>query len=311
MLTKTGAKLMDFGLAKATPVTAPPPSSGLTATVASPAGSHPLTAQGTVVGTFQYMSPEQLEGKDADARSDIFASRRCSVRNDHREAGISGQEPDEPHVGNSGKRSGANFDHQPAGATLLDHIVRRCLAKNPEERWQSAQDLKLELEWLRQAGSQASAPALARGKRTSSAVLVLAAALVLAVILLAVGYFLFPSKPAPAIWANLNLGGELIDEEGDFALSPDGQKVAYVAATPQGNLKLWVRDLKSPKSQSLEGTEASEFPFWSPDSQSIAFFSLGKLKRINANGEGLQSICDAVNGRGGAWNREGTIVFRT
>jgi len=309
MLTKTGAKLMDFGLAKATPVMAPPPSSGLTATVASPAGSHPLTAQGTVVGTFQYMSPEQLEGKDADARSDIFAFGAVLYEM------ITGKRAFQGKSQMSLMSAILERDPEPISTInppappLLDHIVRRCLAKNPEERWQSAQDLKLELEWLRQAGSQASAPALARGKRTSSAVLVLAAALVLAVILLAVGYFLFPSKPAPAIWANLNLGGELIDEEGDFALSPDGQKVAYVAATPQGNLKLWVRDLKSPKSQSLEGTEASEFPFWSPDSQSIAFFSLGKLKRINANGEGLQSICDAVNGRGGAWNREGTIVF--
>ncbi len=309
MLTKTGAKLMDFGLAKATAVMAPPPSSGLTATVANPVGGHPLTAQGTVVGTFQYMSPEQLEGKDADARSDIFAFGTVLYEM------ITGKRAFQGKSQMSLMSSILEKDPEPISVVsplappLLDHIVRRSLAKNPEERWQSAQDLKLELEWVRQVGSQASTPGFAGSKRKSGTVLTLAAVLVLAAILLAGGYFLFPSKPAPAIWANLNLGGELIDEEGDFALSPDGQRVAYVAATPQGNLKLWVRDLRSPKSQSLEGTEAAEFPFWSPDSQSIAFFSLGKLKRINANGEGLQSICDAVNGRGGTWNREGTVIF--
>jgi serine/threonine protein kinase/roadblock/LC7 domain-containing protein len=308
MLTKAGTKLMDFGLAKATSVVTPP-SSGLTATVASPAGSHPLTAQGMVVGTFQYMSPEQVEGNDADARSDMFAFGAVLYEMATGKRAFPGKSSLSVMSAILEKEPEPISTINPLTPVLLDHIIRRCLAKNPEERWQSAQDLKLELEWVRQAGSQASAPALAVGKRKSSRVLVLAVALGLTAILVVLGYFLFPSKPAPAIWAKLNLAGEMVDEEGNFALSPDGQKVAYVAATPEGNLKLWVRDLRSPKAQSLEGTEAAEFPFWSPDSQSIAFFQPGKLKRIDATGERLQSVCDAVNGRGGAWNREGTIVF--
>jgi serine/threonine protein kinase/roadblock/LC7 domain-containing protein len=308
MLTKTGAKLMDFGLAKAIP-SITPPTSGLTATMASPAGGHPLTAQGMVVGTFQYMSPEQVEGKEADARSDIFAFGAVLYEMATGKRAFQGKSQLSVMSAILEKEPEPISTVNPLTPPLLDHIVRRCLAKIPEERWQSAQDLKLELEWVRQAGSQASTPALAGGKRKSSNVLVLAAALALAATLLALGYSLLPPKPAPAMWANLNLAGELIDEEGNFALSPDGQKVAYVAATQEGNLKLWVRNLRSPKAQPLEGTEGVEYPFWSPDSQSIAFFAASKLKRVDANGERLQSICDAVNGRGGAWNREGTIVF--
>jgi serine/threonine protein kinase len=308
MLTKTGAKLMDFGLAKTAAVVTPP-SSGLTATMASPAGSHPLTAQGMVVGTFQYMSPEQVEGKEADARSDIFAFGAVLYEMTTGKRAFQGKSQLSLMSAILEKDPDPISTINPLTPPLLDHIVRRCLAKNPEERWQSAQDLKLELEYLRQAGSQASTPALASGKRKSSRVLALAVGLVLAAALLALAYLLFSPKPAPALWANLNLSGELIDEEGNFALSPDGQKVAYVAATSEGNLKLWIRNLRSPKAQALEGTDDAEFPFWSPDSQSVAFFTPGKLKRVDANGEHLQSICDTPNGRGGAWNSEGTIVL--
>jgi serine/threonine protein kinase len=308
MLTKTGAKLMDFGLAKAT-IPATPPSSGLTATIATPVGSHPLTSQGMVVGTFQYMSPEQVEGKEADARSDIFAFGAVLYEMATGKRAFAGRSQMSIMSAILEKEPEPISTINPVTPPLLDHIVRRCLAKIPDERWQSAQDLKLELEWVRQAGSQASVPALAGGKRKSSRVMVLAAALALAAAVLTLGYFLFSPKPAPVIWANLNLTGDLVDEEGNFALSPDGQKVAYVAATQEGAVRLWVRDLKSPKAQTLEGTDGVEFPFWSPDSHSIAFFAFGKLKRVDATGERSQSICDAVNGRGGAWNREGTIVF--
>jgi serine/threonine protein kinase/Tol biopolymer transport system component len=308
MLTKTGAKLMDFGLAKAT-FPATQPSSGLTATIATPAGSHPLTAQGMVVGTFQYMSPEQVEGKEADARSDIFAFGAVLYEMTTGKRAFQGKSQMSVMSAILEKEPEPISTINPLTPPLLDHIVRRCLTKIPEERWQSAQDLKLELEWVQQAGSQASTPALAHSKRKSSMVLVLASALALVAILLALGYFLLAAKPAAATWANLNLTGDLVDEEGNFALSPDGQKVAYVAATQEGKLRLWVRDLKSPKAQPLEGTEGVEFPFWSPDGQSVGFFALGKLKRVDANGERLQSICDSVNGRGGTWNREGTIVF--
>jgi len=308
MLTKTGAKLMDFGLAKEV-VVAAPPSSGLTATMANPAGSSPLTARGTVVGTFQYMSPEQVEGKEADARSDIFAFGAVLYEMTTGKRAFQGKSQMSLMSAILEKDPEPISALNPLAPPLLDHIVRRCLAKNPEERWQSAQDLKLELDWVRQAGSQTGRPALAGSKPKSIRALLLTVVGVLAATLLALGYFFFSSKPAPTIWANLNLSGEIMDEEGNISISPDGQKVAYVAATPQGSLKLWVRNLTSPKAQPLEGTEAAEFPFWSPDSHTIAFFAEGKLKRIDSNGEGMQSICDASNGRGGSWNRDGTIIF--
>ncbi|MGA2857940.1 MAG: protein kinase [Candidatus Sulfotelmatobacter sp.] len=308
MLTKTGATLMDFGLAKAVPAVGTP-SSGVTATMATPAGSSPLTAHGTVVGTFQYMSPEQVEGKDADARSDIFAFGAVLYEMTTGKRAFQGKSTMSIMSAILERDPEPISTINPLAPPLLDHIVRRSLAKNPEERWQSAQDLKLELEWIRQAGSQTGTPVLTAKKSKLKGVLVLSSALLLAAILLALGYFFFPSKAAPAIWANLDLSGELMDEEGNISLSPDGQKVAYVAATPQGSLKLWVRNLASAKAQPLEGTDAAEFPFWSPDSHTIAFFAGGKLKRIDASGEGMQSICDAGNGRGGSWNRGGTIVF--
>ncbi len=308
MLTKAGAKLMDFGLAKAIPVMTAS-SSGLTATVATPAASNPLTAQGTVVGTFQYMSPEQIEGREADARSDIFAFGAVLYEMVTRRRAFQGKSTMSLMSAILEKEPESISAINPLAPPLIDHLVRRCLAKNPEERWQSALDLKLELEWIKQAGSETGTAVPAAKKRKLSALLWLSSALVLAAILLAFGYFFFRPKPAPLIWANLNLSGELMDEEGNISLSPDGQKVAYVAATPQGSLKLWVRNLASAKAQPLEGTDSPEFPFWSPDSRSIAFFAGGKLKRIDAGGEGMQSICDASNGRGGSWNREGTIIF--
>lgn len=307
MLTNTGAKLMDFGLAKVPSIM--PSSSGATATVATPGGSQPLTAQGMVVGTFQYMSPEQVEGKDADARSDIFALGAVLYEMATGKRAFHGR-------GQASIMSAILEDEpepivaiNPLMPPLLEHVILRCLTKNPEERWQSAQDLKLELEWLRQIGSQTGTPALTGGKRKLKKVLVLAATLALAAIIVGLGYVPFLPKPTTGMWVNLNLSGELIDEEGNFALSPDGQKVAYVAAAQEGNLKLWVRNLRSPKAQLIEGTDGPEYPAWSPDSQSIAFFAESKLKRVDANGERLQPISDAPGGRGVTWNREGTIVF--
>src|SRR5271169_217555 len=192
MLTKSGAKLMDFGLAKPV-LPASPPSSGMTATMATPAGSHPLTAQGMVVGTFQYMSPEQVEGKEADARSDIFAFGAVLYEMATGKRAFEGKTQLSLMSAILEKEPEPMATANPLTPPLLDHVLRRCLAKNPEERWQSAQDLKLELEWVRQSGSQASMPVIAAGKSKSSRVMVLTAVLALALVtmLVALGFFLF------------------------------------------------------------------------------------------------------------------------
>ena len=164
MLTKTGAKLMDFGLAKATTASAPPASS-LTATLAAPQADQPLTARGTVVGTFQYMSPEQIEGKEADARSDIFALGGALYEMATGKRAFEGKttasviaavlERDPPPISAV----------QPMSPPALDRVVKTCLAKDPDERFQTVHDVKLQLKWIVEGGSQAGAPAPVAARR--------------------------------------------------------------------------------------------------------------------------------------------------
>src|SRR5271156_4934620 len=159
MLTKTGAKLMDFGLAKAVN----PPSSassGLTATLASPVGSHPLTTQGTVVGTFQYMSPEQVEGKEADARSDIFALGALLYEMATGKRAFEGKTAASAMAAVLERDPAPISSLQPATPLAFERLVRTCLAKDPDDRWQTAHDVKLQLKQIAEGGSQTSAPAI-------------------------------------------------------------------------------------------------------------------------------------------------------
>ena len=312
MLTKTGAKLMDFGLAKAS-IASPNVTSGLTATLTTPVGSSPLTAQGTVVGTFQYMAPEQVEGKEADTRSDVFALGAVLYEM------VTGKRAFEGKTAASAMAAVLERDPapisllRPASPTALERLIKTCLDKDPDERWQTAHDVKLQLKQIAEGGSQAgvtalssaSVPVAGAGKSRYLGWALLALAIAAAA---AVGYFAHVPRPSPPVWGGLNLSGEL-GEEGSFALSSDGSRLAYVAADPQGRIVLWVRRLDSPKGQPLDGTEGLEYPFWSADSRNLGFFAEGKLKRIEATGQNLETVCDAPNGRGGTWNRDGVIVF--
>jgi Tol biopolymer transport system component len=312
MLTKTGAKLMDFGLAKAFVVSADA-SSGLTATIATPAGSHPLTAQGMVVGTFQYMAPEQVEGKEADARSDIFALGAVLYEMTTGKRAFEGKTAASAMAAVLEREPGPISSLQPTTPPALDRLVKTCLDKDPDERWQTAHDVKLQLRQISDGGSRAGAtgssaavvlPAPRNGRRYlqwALGVLTIAAAV-------AAGFFARPPRTAPPVWGGLNITGQL-GEEGSFVLSGDGSRLAYVAADPQGRVLLWVRKLDSPKGLPLDGTAGVEYPFWSADGHSIGFFADGKLKRIEADGQNLQTVCDASNGRGGTWNKDGVIVF--
>ena len=300
MLTPTGAKLLDFGLAKPVAML-----SGITLT-ADAMTSTPMTQEGTIVGTFQYMSPEQVEGKELDGRSDIFSlgavlyemvtgKRAFPGRSLLSVASAILEKEPEPMV--------AEKAMTPRG---LDHVLRKCLAKAPDERWQSAADLASELRWIREAES-AEQPTTATGPGKQWGRWVVAG-LVACALLAGAGLGWWSKNTGPkqtTFYASpFQLGAN------GLALSPDGKMVAMVAYWDQGNrYMIWKYRLGESLPAIVEGTDGASNPFWSPDGQSIAFFAQGKLKRTDIGGKSIQVICDAPNGRGGTWNRDGVMVF--
>jgi len=304
MLAKAGAKLLDFGLAKG----------GVTPAVNltdMPTASKSLTAEGKVVGTFQYMSPEQAEGKEVDARSDIFSFGAVLYEMATARPAFEGKtqaslaaailERDPPPVSSL----------VPESPPVLDRIVKLCLAKDREERWQSAQDLKLELAWLAEGASTGGAPGAAGSKERPRERLAwgAAAALFLLAVVLAMIHWRSAPPPIPVIRASLlpTAGSSFVPY--NFALSPDGTRLAYVAAGPDGRSTLWVRLLSAATAQQVSGTEDAAYPFWAPDSRRIGFFGEGKLKTVSTAGGAVKVLCEAPVGRGGSWNRDGTIIF--
>jgi eukaryotic-like serine/threonine-protein kinase len=315
MLTKTGAKLMDFGLAKAA-MPEKPPSSGLTATLMSPGGSHPLTAQGTVVGTFQYMSPEQVEGKDADARSDIFALGAVLYEMATGKRAFAGKTTASVVAAIMASDPQPISSVRPMSPQALDRVVKTCLAKDPDERFETVHDVKLQLKWIVEGGSQAGVPAsVAVHGKNRERILWAASALLLVACgaLLAIHFGQSKTErqaihayiPAPEK-STFAFSGDLT---GPLVVSPDGTRLVFAARDGEGKQLLWVRPLESAASQPLGGTEGATYPFWSADSRFIGFFAEGKLKKIEARGGPAQVLCDAIDGRGGTWNREDIIVF--
>ena len=312
MMTKSCAKLMDFGLAKAAPSIASS-SSSLTMTLSTPAGSHPLTAQGSVVGTFQYMSPEQLEGKEADARSDIFALGAVLYEMATGKRAFEGKTTASVIAAVLAAEPQPISVIQPMSPPALDRVVKTCLAKDPDERFQSVHDVKLQLRWIAEGGSQASAPAQAAVQRNTRDRLawIVAAAAVFAALALA----FIRREPVPE--ARLVRSTILPPDNGTFVflgrtsgpmLSPDGRNVVFLARVA-GVTQLWVRGLDSFQPHPLAGTEDAYGAFWSPDSRNIGFFAQGKLKRIAAAGGPAVILCDVDQARGGNWNRQDIILF--
>jgi Tol biopolymer transport system component len=304
MLTKTGVKLLDFGLAK---VRAAGAVAGATAL---PTETAPLTGEGTILGTLQYMAPEQLEGKEADARTDIFAlgaviyematGRKAFEGKSHASliAAILEREP--PAISTL----------QAMASPALDHVVRTCLAKEPEMRWQGAHDVLVELKWIAEGGAASQAPAggTTRFRKrewlgwVAATCLFAALAMTLAIVYL---------RPVPegrvvqfevALPEKATLGGY------DYpVISPDGQHVA-VSFTSAGQSRIWLRALNSSAMTSLAGTEGGVFPFWSPDSRQIAFSTESAVKKVSLTGGAPQTIC---NGKFAprAWSRNGVILL--
>ncbi len=311
MLTKSGAKLLDFGLAKLRQ--AAPPVEVQGSEVATAINS--ITARGSIVGTLQYMAPEQLEGKDTDARTDIFAlgaviyemATGMKAFDGKSQASIIAKilETDPPPI-----RS-----FHPMTPAALDRVVRTCLAKDPDNRLQSVQDLKLELEWMRDAGAEPSASAVVPprpGWRRALPWALFATALILAVFawLLRSG----ANNPDPMELTRLQIALPTkppLHLTGGLALSPDGRQLAFIATNADGVPRVWIRALNSLEIRPLPGADSvGSTMFWSPDSRFLAFDAGGKLQKIDVSGGPAETVCNLkLMAVGGSWNKSGNIIF--
>jgi serine/threonine protein kinase len=322
MLTAGGAKLMDFGLAKPLGVQAASgsgsaPSFTAAATMSGPSPLTPLTTAGSVIGTIQYMSPEQIEGKEADARSDIFAFGAVLYEM------TAGKRPFAGKSQISLASSILESEPEPVGKLkpstppAFEHVVTTCLQKNPDERYLAAHDIKLELQWI--AADRSTAPAAAPVELARSIVrqrLGRSVALILAITVgMVAGSFLkAPAPSAHSIRTVINPPEKTtFDLTGDSAgppvTSPDGTSLAFAATGTDGRTALWVRATNVVGARELPGTEGATFPFWSPDNRSLGFFADGKIKTVDLEGGSTQIVCDAPLGRGGAWGPGEVILF--
>jgi eukaryotic-like serine/threonine-protein kinase len=311
MLTKTGAKLMDFGLAKQTG----PAQLGARPSEMA-AEQSKLTNAGVVVGTFQYMAPEQLEGKDTDARTDIFALGETIYEMVTGKPAFSGESRATLIAAILTLEPTPITQIQPLTPPALQRIVTKCLAKDPDDRWQSACDLASELKWLLESGPQTaihSSPACAQSH--GGKIMWALATLVLCGLTVLVSEYLRPTaRPASVILSAIPLDDSAFPIwTGDFAgpavMAPDGSALAFVSTREQGASVLWVRKLNALRGHALAGTDGAIFPFWSADSHSLGFFAGGKLKTVSVDGGTPSEVCDAPGARGGTWNDKGTILF--
>jgi Tol biopolymer transport system component len=304
MLTKSGAKLLDFGLARATGLAASP------GDLSSPTMSRPLTAEGTIVGTYQYMSPEQLEGKEADARSDLFslgavlyemATGRRAFEGRSQASLIASILKESP------KPISAVVSVAPAA---LDRVVLRLLEKDPDDRYQTARDVLLELRWIADMGSRAGVPAQVALRRKSRERLAWALAGVgLAAALALGGAALLNRRPPPEpirFFDDVPQGITFIDTP---KISPNGHFIAFTASDTTGVFRLWLRALGSLTAQPIPGTEGAGRPCWSPDSRFLAYMSENRLRKISVQGGPPQTVCESGSRGDGTWGRAGIILF--
>jgi Tol biopolymer transport system component len=309
MITKSGVKLLDFGLAKAMAPAVPAPD--LTAQPTAAARSN-LTEAGMIVGTFQYMAPEQLEGKPVDARTDIFALGAVLYEMATGRKAFAGASRASLITAIMSSEPASVSSMQPTAPPALDRLVKTCLAKDPDERWQSAADLARELRWIGDAprASTAEEPASA-GRRLGW---LAATVLVVATIALSALLLTRRTPVAPVLRASIlpPPGSEFVSmliEAGPVEISPDGSRLVFTARKGEGPNLLWVRSLADSLVRPLAGTEGAYRPFWSPDGRFIGFFADRFLKKIDVNGGPVFKLAEITDARGGTWNREGVILF--
>ena len=302
MLTKSGVKLLDFGLAKALQ-----PETPVDSLTSAPTAQKDVTREGTILGTLSYMAPEQLEGKKADARTDIFALGATLYEMATGQKAFSGATQaslistilrDDPRPVSQVQRM---------APPALDRVVKTCLEKDPEDRWQSAGDVRKELKWIAEGSTSAAAPAAGGRARRETLAWAIAA---LAVVLGAAAVLRSRRPQAPEELTRFTIpppsGQSFLPVMG---LSPDARRLAFLLQDEGGKHAIGVRRLDSLETRPLAGTEDARGMVWSPDGREIAFFSEGRLKRIGADGGPVQTICESGGAFSGAWSREGTILF--
>jgi serine/threonine protein kinase len=308
LIVRSEVKLLDFGLAKFRE--APVFAAGTTATL-------PLTIEDTLAGTPQYMAPEQLERKKVDTRSDLFAfgcvlyemlTGRPAFTGGSAASVIAAVLRTEPEP---------LPRHQPGIPVALARIVDRCLAKDPDQRWQTARDLKAELEWLDKEMFLDPPPAAQprSTKRLFSTAALSALGIAISAMWVGAHYRGTEANPIAMRFVEPPPGGATYDNQSasvrvpQIGLSPDSRYLAFVAMKPSQPAMLWIRKIGESTATMLPNTEDATSPFWSPDSRNIGFFARGKLLRIDRNGGPVQQLADVTDSRGGTWGKNDVIVF--
>jgi Tol biopolymer transport system component len=305
MITKAGAKLLDFGLAGTGEAAGAGEVLSTLRTL-----DKPLTEAGTILGTFQYMAPEQLEGHPADARTDIFALGTLLYEMATGRRAFTGQSRTSLIAAIVSSQPPPISSIQEMSPPALDHVIRKCLEKDPEDRWQSARDVMAGLQWIAEGGSRVGLPAVVIGRRRVRERAAWAAFALAS--LAAVGFGIAWARRAPAQPSLVRFAVAMPDKLGSVgppALSPDGRTLAFDAGEPGGRRQIWIRSLDQLEPRPLPGTEGALRPIWSPDSRFVAFVAGGKLRKVDIAGGPPQTICDAPTGADGSWSSEGVILF--
>ena len=304
-----GAKLLDFGLSAMRSAT----DAALAQLATEPMR---LTAEGAIVGTLHYLPPERLDGREADGRADIYAFGVILHEM------LSGRRPfDEPTqarlIAAILKGEPAPLDPPPGTPAELHTIARLSLARDPDDRWQSIGDVAKMLKAVAArlgTASRESAATTPRYRRT------LVPALMAIAIAGSAAAVVWRSRPVPAPEPLVSFlvpppdGGSLgltdsSVQTAQFAVSPDGRAIAFVASSADGRRRLWIRSVDNVEPRPLDHSDGATYPFWSPDGRHIAFFADAHLKRMPARGGPAETVCEATNGRGGTWNAQDDIVF--
>jgi eukaryotic-like serine/threonine-protein kinase len=318
MLTRSGAKLMDFGLSRASGLAGPGGTSGLSgAMTQSPTVAAPLTAEGTIIGTFQYMAPEQLEGREADERCDIWALGCVLYEMATGRRAFEGRSQASLITSIMGSEPPPVSQLAPLAPPGLDRLVRNCLTKDPDERTRTAHDVKLQLVGLQEGTSVsgvAATPVMARPARGARLPWLIAAAAVIAAAAMALMLATRDRGPRGPIHVTIEPATHqvLVPYASGVSISPDGHALVYAAVDSSGTYNVWVRRFDSPDAKMLMNIPGiGGGLIWSPDSRAIAVMgnSLRKLVVVPVDGGAANEVCPVNGPRGAAWSRRGVIVL--